>query len=139
MTTNSTNPRHQKPEEQRLREFAFVMAIALTLLTALLLWKESVLALGSSAFAAVLFLFGIGKPLLLRGFERRWMQLAEKMSIVVSLIIVTLTFYLVITPMGVVMRLFGADLLKCKLDRNCDSYWQECEENGPATRPFDPY
>ena len=129
----------KKSEEQRLKEFGLVMCLALTIISGVFLWKGRSVALISIGLAVVFLVSGVFAPRILDPFERRWMQLAEKMSIVVSWIIVTLTFYLVIAPMGIIMRLFGADLLKVKLEPERESYWEPVEEDGPGSRPYLPY
>lgn len=44
---------------------------------------------------------------------------------VVSHVVVSIVFFLVITPIGVVMRAFGYDPMKRKLDPAAKSYWHE--------------
>ena len=129
----------KKSQEQRLKEFGLVMCLALTVISGVLLWKGRSGGLISSVLAGIFLTLGVFAPGILEPFERRWMQLAEKMSIVVSWIIVTLTFYLVIAPMGSIMRLFGADLLKVKLEPDKESYWEPVEKDGPSSRPYLPY
>jgi hypothetical protein len=40
-------------------------------------------------------------------------------------------FYLIITPIGFVIRLTGKDLLRLKFDPGCHSYWIKREPPGP--------
>lgn len=129
----------KKSEAQRLKEFGQVMCLVLTLISGWLFFQEKNSAFWMSAAAAVFLVLAVFRPLALAGFERRWMWLGEKMSIVVTFVIVTLTFYLMITPIGVAMRLFGMDLLATRLDKNKESYWVPVEEDGPHSRPFLPY
>ena len=42
-------------------------------------------------------------------------------------LILALTYYLVITPIGLLLRLFGKDALQRKIDPGADSYWIERE------------
>lgn len=43
-------------------------------------------------------------------------------------ILLFLIFYLMITPIGLIIRLFGKDLLHQKIERNKSSYWIKREE-----------
>ena len=43
-------------------------------------------------------------------------------------LILFIIFYLVFTPIGLVMRLFGVDLLDKKIDKNKNSYWRRKEK-----------
>ena len=40
-------------------------------------------------------------------------------------VILSLLFYLIITPIGVTLRIFGKDFLELKRNESCDSYWNE--------------
>jgi hypothetical protein len=40
-------------------------------------------------------------------------------------------YFLTITPIGLMMRLFGKDMLKLKLDPGANSYWIERDPPGP--------
>jgi hypothetical protein len=57
------------------------------------------------------------------------MAIAAVMGFFVSRIVLTALFYLVITPMGFVVRLSGQDLLDERIDRKKTSYWKKHEGN----------
>ena len=122
-----------------LRKFGLVMRVPLALIGGYLWWKGSGAApyvLGAAAFfllSALLF------PTLLRPIERLWMKVAEVLGFVMTRVILTLAFYLVITPIALVARLFGKDFLHIKKANRRESYWVPVEEDGPGTRPFKPY
>jgi hypothetical protein len=63
-------------------------------------------------------------PASLRFVHRYWMALAEAMSFVMTRVILLLVFTLVVTPIGVVRRMFGADPLRRRGARS-DSYWEQ--------------
>ena len=72
---------------------------------------------------AALVLFGAIFPRALKYVYIAWMSVAFVLGFVVSHVILTLFFFLVITPIGLVARLFGKDFLSLKLDRHAASYW----------------
>ncbi|MDD5165806.1 MAG: hypothetical protein PHQ57_00245 [Candidatus Omnitrophica bacterium] len=43
-------------------------------------------------------------------------------------IILAILFYLVLAPIGLIMRLFRVDLLDRKIDKKKESYWRKKEE-----------
>ena len=43
-----------------------------------------------------------------------------------------LLFYGTVTPIALVLRLLGKDLLRLSVDRGADSYWLERRPPGPA-------
>jgi hypothetical protein len=124
---------------RELRRFGLVMAAAFAVLAALLLWRHRpawpYLAGAACAFAAL----GVTAPGLLRPVERAWMTLAGWLSVAMTFVMLTLAFFLVVTPLGLIRRLGGRDPLHLEPDRNAASYWVPVEPDGPASRPDRPY
>jgi hypothetical protein len=54
---------------------------------------------------------------------RGWMALARAMGWVVSRVVVTIVFALVVTPIGLVARLLGKRLLDLRPDPSATTYW----------------
>jgi hypothetical protein len=77
--------------------------------------------------------FGAVWPRVLKYVYLGWMAMALLLGFVVSNILLTLLFFLVITPIGLVARLFGKDFLSLKLDRTATSYWIRRERAGPKS------
>ena len=67
------------------------------------------------------------------------MKLAHVLSIVMTSVLLTLTYYLVMTPMGFLMKLLGKDPMERKFDRGKESYWIAIDPDGPASRPDKPF
>jgi hypothetical protein len=61
-------------------------------------------------------------PLVLRPIFRAWMWIGELLGWVNTRIILLLVYYVVIVPIGVLLRLTGKDLLHLKFDRQAESY-----------------
>ena len=49
------------------------------------------------------------------------------MGFFVSRVILFVLFYVVLTPMGLIARLLGKDILDQKIDKSKKSYWQDRE------------
>ncbi len=127
-----------KPRRE-LRRFGYTMAVALALLAALLLWRQRPawpFVAGGAALFAVLALVA---PQSLRAVERAWMMVAGWLSVVMTYVVLTLAFFLVVTPLGLIRRVFRHDPLHLKLDRDASSYWVAVEPDGPGSRPDRPY
>jgi len=63
-----------------------------------------------------------------------WMTLAMALGAVVSTILLTLLFFLVVTPMGLIARLVGKDFLSRKLEPGAASYWILREASKPKQK-----
>jgi len=72
---------------------------------------------------APLVLLGAVFPRSLKWIYVAWMTLAMVLGAIVSTILLTLLFYLVVTPIGLVARLAGKDFLSRKLEPPAASYW----------------
>ena len=78
-------------------------------------------------------------PPVLAPIERVWMALARLLQVVMTTLILTLMFFVVMTPMGFLLRLSGKDLLDMRRDPDAESYWVPAEPDGPASRSDKPY
>lgn len=125
--------------KKELRKFGFVMIVPLAIIGGFLLWKATPAAPYLLILAAFFLISSLLLPSILRPIERIWMKIAELISAVMTRAILVLTFYLVITPMGLILRLIGKDLLDMKFDSNRKSYWVPVEDDGPCSRPDKPY
>ena len=66
---------------------------------------------------------GITAPRAIRPVYAAWMLAVFPIGWVVSHIVLALVYFGLFTPVGWVMRLFGYDPLRRKIDRQADSYW----------------
>ena len=73
----------------------------------------------SSFFLLISFLF----PLLLKPVFILFTYLGFILGWIMTRVILTILFYVVITPMAIIMRLFGKKFLELKIDKNRASYW----------------
>ena len=128
-----------KKSPRALRKFGLVMTVPLLILGALLWWKGKPAAPYLLALAGFFLIIALVLPRILQPIEWVWMKLAHILSAIMTRVILTLTFYLVITPLGLAMRLLGKDLLHLKFEQNRQSYWVPVEPDGPQSRPDKPY
>lgn len=135
------DPHAPPPRTDRdLRKFGVVMAVAAGVIAAWLLWRGRGFGpwlLGLSALFAVAAWL---RPAWLAPLERWWMRLALVLGAVMTRVILSLAFFLVVTPIGLVMRMLGRDGLRRQWPPEAaDSYWIPTEPDGPGTRPEKPY
>ena len=128
-----------KKTTKELRKFGFIMASAFALIGCLMLWRDKPLWIYFLGTGGFFLIFGLILPRVLAPIEWAWMKLAYALSIIMTHILVTLTFYLIITPMGLIMRLLGKDPLQLKFDKSKKSYWIDVDPNGACSRPDKPY
>lgn len=115
--------KQMKPGKKDLRNFAVTLGIGFSCLGLLFWRRQHGLYLPFFFIAAVLFFFGLFLPGLLKPVQKLWMELAFVSGWVMTRIILTILFFLVITPISLVLKLLGKDILKLKFVRTADSYW----------------
>ncbi len=120
-----------------LRQFAWIMAAMLGLAVPfVIIWFnewEVVRAAWIVSVIGVVFLFaGILTPMLLRPVYIFWMLLALALGTVVTRVIITIVFYLMITPTGWIRRTFATrDPLGLRPDPRLKTYWITKKEASP--------
>jgi hypothetical protein len=85
----------------------------------------------STLFAIAAFL----TPQILSPLNRLWFCLGLLLGKIVSPIVLALIFFVLITPVSLVTRLFGRDELKIK-KRTVESYWIDRSPPGPPSESF---
>jgi len=72
------------------------------------------------------------RPEMLHRLNRAWMQLGYLLGRVVNPIVTGVLFFLLVSPVGLLLRLFGKDSLRLRWDPAMSSYWIERHPPGPA-------
>jgi len=75
------------------------------------------------SFSASSFIFGIFFPLKLKSVFTVFTKIAHVVGWINTRIILTAVYYVILTPIGLVMRIFGKDILSLKIDKSAESYW----------------
>lgn len=76
----------------------------------------------------IFLLLGIINSKLLTPLKRGWIKLGEILGKVIAPIVMGFIYFLIITPIGLLMRLLGKDLLSVKLNKE-KSYWVKRSKN----------
>ena len=112
-----------------LRKFGMMVGGVFLLLGGIALWRHKWTAPWLLTPGMILFGLGVIWPRALKLIYIAWMGLAFALGLIVSSILLTLFFYLVITPIGLIARLAGKDFLSLKLQSTAKSYWQAREKS----------
>ena len=112
-----------KSSRKELREFGITIGIVLLLLSGIALWR------GKASFpyfgiSGILFIgIGFTAPNILKPLQKMWMGMSVVIGFFMSRLILTVLFYGVITPIGLLTRLLGKDVLDQRLCKEKTSYW----------------
>ena len=72
---------------------------------------------------------------LLLPFNKGWMSIGYILGIVISPIILSIMYFILITPFGLIRQIFGKDELVLK-NKKLNSYWQDREKNDKINKSF---
>jgi hypothetical protein len=106
-----------------IRNFGITFFVVLLAVGAFLVFKDHQEGYWVMVAGLVFIGLGIWLPAALKGPYRAWMGFAVVLGFFMSRIILCILFYFVITPTGLVMRVFGKDILNEKWDKGASSYW----------------
>lgn len=107
------------------RNFGFVFTAAFVLFGLLPLRHGRPIRPWWLAASAAVFLITLVRPSLLHFANILWTKLGLFLGKVVNPIVTALLFYLVFTPIAVVLRLMGKDLMQISFDRSAKTYWSD--------------
>jgi large-conductance mechanosensitive channel len=82
---------------------------------------------------AVLLLLGVAAPSRLSALNKMWLKVGTAIAKVVNPILLALLFFLVVTPMALVMRMVGKRPLRLAPDRCAATYWIKREPGGASS------
>jgi len=135
------------PPPRTLRNFGLIGLAAFGLLALLAerhIWAFAKLPAGATpptvyvlgALAAYCGLFAFVAPAALKRLYIGLSVVGFPIGYVISYLVVTIMFFIIITPIGVAMRLFGRDAMKLKFDPLATTYWIKRQPPETVNRYF---
>ena len=123
-------------EKKQIRKFGLIAFIFFGLLCGLGVWQEKFLPAYLFGFLSALGIGFIVAPMPLKPVYTAWLRFAHLIGRVITNLILILIYYLVISPSGLLKRLFGGKPLPVKPDKNVSSYWVPRTEPAQPTERF---
>jgi hypothetical protein len=126
-------PSHPEPETApgSDRSFGLVFAGAFAVIGLVPLVHAAPPRLWALALAALFLLAVLVRPGILHPLNRVWALLGAALHKVVSPIVLGLLFFAVVTPLALLMRLWGKDPLRRGFDARAASYWLRRDQPTP--------
>ena len=123
------NISHYKIKTGTERNFGLVFTAVFAIISLYPLWFGKNIHLWACIIAFIFFFFAIFLPKVLILPNKLWFKLGLFLGAIVSPIIMGMIFFLTVTPTGMIMRLFGKDILNQKIKKSVKSYWIKRKEN----------
>jgi hypothetical protein len=128
-----------KEEPKEWRKAAWMSALGLALLSSLLRWRR---VLPVTAWVSVLGLLAVLavvaalRPRWFRGYYRGSAKLGFVLSHAAGCAVLAILFFIVVTPLGMVLRMMGKDPLRLRRPPGVQSYWNEVKHKSSLDRLF---
>lgn len=120
-------------------KFTAVIGVAVNGVLGLLWWKGAlpgVICLTTAGVALAAIVVSIIHPRGFRGFYRGGMTFSFQIGQVIGKVLLTVFFFILVTPMGLLLRLLGKDLLQLKRTPDKHTYWHKAKNNRDFDRMF---
>jgi len=119
------NDEYQKLDRspRALRRFGVTVGAVLLVLGGIMLWRQRVAGWPFLSIGVVMLLAAAVAPGILRSVYRPWMCLALALGWLMTRLLLTVLFFLVVTPIGLIQRLCGKRALEFRRKGDETTYW----------------
>jgi hypothetical protein len=121
----SENISHFEVQRGSERSFGTVFALFFLVVAAFFFFKKGEIVYWSLILSAAFGLIAWFYPKLLKPLNFLWFKLGMLLGAIIAPLVMVVVFFLVITPIGLVMRALGKDPLRLKKDTQHNSYWAD--------------
>lgn len=105
------------------RSFGIVFAVVFTIIALWPLKNGGDIRMWAAIIAGVFLVTAVILPKLLQPLNTVWFKFGMLLHKIVSPIVMGILYFLTVTPIGLLLKLFRKDILNQKLDREADTYW----------------
>ena len=74
-------------------------------------------------FSLIFLILGLINSKILSPLNMGWIKLGEILGKIIAPIVMAFVYFLILTPISLLVRLFGKDLIGMKFSNNIKSYW----------------
>jgi hypothetical protein len=104
------------------RSFGIVFSIVFLLVSIYPLLNDGSVRIWSLIISFIFLILGLSKSNLLTPLNILWMKFGLLLGKIISPIIMVIFFFVVVTPIGIIMRVLGKNILRLKKNKK-KSYW----------------
>ncbi len=92
------------------------------------LYHSNPIRLWSVIVAVIFLILGLSNSRILSPFNKVWVKFGELLGKIIAPIVMFIVFFVILTPLSLLVRIFKKDLLKLKYSKE-KSYWVKREKN----------
>jgi len=114
-----------KTNKEEIRKFGFLIGGVLIAVSIFMLWKALSYYQLVFIIGAIFIILGFFIPMVLKPIYIIWMTFATILGWIMTRVILAVLFYLIVTPIGLIARIFGVNFLDLSWNDNVKSYWNK--------------
>ena len=115
-------------KKENNKSFGILFFIIFLLIALWPLINSGPIRLWALGIASLFFVLGIINSKILTPIKKSWIKLGEILGKIIAPIVMGFIYFIIITPIGLFMRLIGKDILSLKFNKN-QSYWIKRSKN----------
>ena len=118
------------------KSFGILFFVAFLIISLWPLLKGNDLRIWSLIISILFLILGLLKSKFLTPLKRIWIKFGELLGKIISPIVLAIVFFIVVTPIGLFMKILRKDLLNIKFTKD-KSYWIKRDKDlGPMKNQF---
>ena len=114
------------------RSFGIVFFIVFLFIALYPITYSEDIRMWSLIISFIFIILGLLNSKILTPLNKLWFKFGVILGKIISPIIMGIIFFLVVTPIGLIMKVLGKDLLRLKFNKKDNTYW--IEKNGPKSK-----
>ena len=119
------------------RSFGLVFFVVFLIVALWPLKYGEVFRLWALSLSIIFFILGILNSKLLTPLNKLWLKFGIFLGSIVSPVVMGIVYFMVVTPIGIFMRLLSKDLLKISKVKNSPTYWiKRDKQQGTMKKQF---
>ncbi len=84
--------------------------------------------------SGIFLILGIFNSKFLTPLNKIWIKFGEILGLIIAPIVMSLVYFVILTPVSLIIRLFGKDLLGLKFLKEKETYWIKRKKNLTSMR-----
>jgi len=105
------------------KNFGLVFFVIFILIALWPLLSDGNIRIWSVIVSIIFLILGLLNSKILTPLNKIWIRFGILLGKIVSPIVMGIVYFGVVTPIGLIMKLFGKDILNLKIDKNKNTYW----------------
>ena len=110
------------------KSFGILFSIVFFLIATWPLLEGNTIRFWALSISFIFFVLAFLKQELLKPLNVGWIKLGELLGKIVAPVVMALIYFFILTPLSLIIRIFGKDLLKIKFSKD-NSYWIKRDKN----------